>query len=298
VNLARTVRLTRPRLITAIIAAVLAAAAALAFSSQAASARSDGLRPLHGNGGSKPVIVLEHGAWADASSWNGVIQRLQNDGYTVYAPPNPLRGLSGFPSSDPAYLHDFLTQNPALAGKHIVLVGHSYGGAVITNAAVGAPEVKALVYVDAFIPDQGQTLGGLLGSVPGSCLAGNPADIFNLVPYPGSPPGDVDTYIKPSLVPGCFATGLPARQAAVIAATQRPLTASTLSEPSGPPAWKTLPSWAVIGTADRVIPPALLKSMAQNAGARITTVHAGHLSMISNPGVVTQVIIKAVRAIS
>jgi pimeloyl-ACP methyl ester carboxylesterase len=298
VNLARTVRLTRPRVITAIIAAVLAAAAALAFSSQAASARSDGLRPLHGNGGSKPVIVLEHGAWADASSWNGVIQRLQDDGYTVYAPPNPLRGLSGFPSSDPAYLHDFLTQNPALAGKHIVLVGHSYGGAVITNAAVGAPEVKALVYVDAFIPDQGQTLGGLLASVPGSCLAGNPADIFNLVPYPGSPPGDVDTYIKPSLVPGCFATGLPARQAAVIAATQRPLTASTLTDPSGPPAWKTLPSWAVIGTADRVIPPALLKSMAQNAGARITTVHAGHLSMISNPGVVTQVIIKAVRAIS
>jgi pimeloyl-ACP methyl ester carboxylesterase len=298
VNLARTVRLTRPRLITAIIAAVLAAAVALALSSQAASARSDGLRPLHGNGGSKPVIVLEHGAWADASSWNGVIQRLQNDGYTVYAPPNPLRGLSGFPSSDPAYLHDFLTQNPALAGKHIVLVGHSYGGAVITNAAVGAPEVKALVYVDAFIPDQGQTLGGLLGSVPGSCLAGNPADIFNLVPYPGSPPGDVDTYIKPSLVPGCFASGLPARQAAVIAATQRPLTASTLTEPSGPPAWKTLPSWAVIGTADRVIPPALLKSMAQNAGARITTVQAGHLSMISNPGVVTQVIIKAVRAIS
>ena len=297
-NLARTVRLTRPRLIAAIIAAVLAAAAALAFSSQAASARSDGLRPLHGNGGSKPVIVLEHGAWADASSWNGVIQRLQDDGYTVYAPPNPLRGLSGFPSSDPAYLHDFLTQNPALAGKHIVLVGHSYGGAVITNAAVGAPEVKALVYVDAFIPDQGQTLGGLLASVPGSCLGGNPADIFNLVPYPGSPPGDVDTYIKPSLVPGCFATGLPARQAAVIAATQRPLTASTLTEPSGPPAWKTLPSWAVIGTADRVIPPALLKSMAQNAGARITTVHAGHLSMISNPGVVTQVIIKAVRAIS
>ena len=297
-NLARTVRLTRPRLITVIIAAVLAAAAALAFSSQAASARSDGLRPLHGNGGSKPVIVLEHGAWADASSWNGVIQRLQDDGYTVYAPPNPLRGLSGFPSSDPAYLHDFLTQNPALAGKHIVLVGHSYGGAVITNAAVGAPEVKALVYVDAFIPDQGQTLGGLLASVPGSCLAGNPADIFNLVPYPGSPPGDVDTYIKPSLVPGCFATGLPARQAAVIAATQRPLTASTLTEPSGPPAWKTLPSWAAIGTADRVIPPALLKSMAQNAGARITTVHAGHLSMISNPGVVTQVIIKAARAIS
>jgi pimeloyl-ACP methyl ester carboxylesterase len=176
------------------------------------------------------------------------------------------------------------------------LVGHSYGGAVITNAAVGDPEVKALVYVDAFIPDQGETLGGLLASVPGSCLAGNPADIFNLVPYPGSPPGDVDTYIKPSLVPGCFASGLPASQAAVIAATQRPLASSTLSEPSGTPAWKTIPSWAVIGTADKVIPPALLQFMAQRAKAHITRVNAGHLSLISNPGVVTRVIIKAARA--
>jgi len=92
-NLARAVRLTRPRLIIAIIAAVLAAVTVLAFSSQAASARPDGPRALHGNGGTKPVIVLVHGAWADASSWDGVIQRLQNDGYTVYAPPNPLRGL-------------------------------------------------------------------------------------------------------------------------------------------------------------------------------------------------------------
>jgi len=186
VNLARAVRLTKPRLIIAIIAA-LAAATVLALSGQAASARPDGPRAWHGNGGTKPVIVLTHGAWADASSWDGVIQRLQNDGYTVYAPPNPLRGLSGFPSSDPAYLHDFLTQNAALAGKPVVLVGHSYGGAVITNAAVGDPEVKALVYVDAFIPDQGETLGGLLASVPRSCLAGNPADIFNLVPLPGQP---------------------------------------------------------------------------------------------------------------
>jgi pimeloyl-ACP methyl ester carboxylesterase len=244
------------------------------------------------------VIVLEHGAWADASSWAKVIRRLQRHGFTVYAPPNPLRGLSGFPSSDPAYLHDFLTQNAALAGKSVILVGHSYGGAVITNAAVNDPEVKALVYVDAFIPDQGETLGGLLASVPGSCLGGNPADVFNLVPYPGSPPGDVDTYIKPALVPGCFASGLPAREAAVIAATQRPLAASTLSEASGTPAWKTIPSWAVIGTADKVIPPALLQSMAQRARARITDVNAGHLSMISRPGAVTRVIINAARATS
>ena len=292
-NLARAVRLTKLRLI---IAVALAVAAVLAFSSQAAFARPGGSRVSAGNGEPKPVIVLVHGAWADASSWDGVIQRLQGDGFTVYAPPNPLRGLSGIPASDPAYLHDFLTQNAALAGKPIVLVGHSYGGAVITNAAVGDPEVKALVFVDAFIPDQSETLGGLLASVSGSCLGGNPADIFNLVPYPGGPAGDVDTYIKPGLVPGCFASGLPASQAAVIAATQRPLAASTLGEPSGTPAWKTIPSWAVIGTADKVIPPALLESMAKRAKAHITKVNAGHLSLISNPGVVTQVIIKAARA--
>jgi pimeloyl-ACP methyl ester carboxylesterase len=294
-NLARAVRLTRPRLI---IAAALAAATVLALSSQAASAHPAGPRAFGGNGGAKPVIVLVHGAWADASSWSGVIQRLQGDGFTVYAPPNPLRGLSGFASSDSEYLHEFLIQNAALAGKPIVLVGHSYGGAVITNAAVGDPEVKALVYVDAFIPDQGETIGQLVSAVPGSCVGGNPTDIFNLVPYPGGPPGDVDTYIKPSLVPGCFATGLPAKQAAVIAATQRPLAASTLFEPSGPPAWKTISSWAVIGTADLVIPPAELLFMAQRAGARITDVKAGHLSLISDPGAVTGVIEEAAQATS
>jgi pimeloyl-ACP methyl ester carboxylesterase len=291
-SFARAARLTKSRLI---IAAALAAATVLALSSHAL-AQPAGPHMSGGNGRTKPVIVLVHGAWADASSWDGVIQRLQRDGFTVYAPPNPLRGLSGIPSSDPAYLHDFLTQNAALAGKPIVLVGHSYGGAVITNAAVGDPQVKALVFVDAFIPDQGETLGGLLASVPGSCLGGTPTDIFNLVPYPGGPPGDVDTYIKPSLVPGCFASGLPSSQAAVIAATQRPLAASTLSEPSGTPAWKTIPSWAVIGTADKVIPPALLEFMAKRAHAHITKVNAGHLSMIANPGVVAQVIINAARA--
>ena len=188
-----------------------------------------------------PTIVLVHGAWADAASWDKVIPRLREDGFTVYAPPNPLRGLP----EDSAYLHQFLTQNAALKGQPIILVGHSYGGAVITNAAVGDPEVRALVYVDAFIPDQGDTIGKLAS---GSCLG---PDAFNPVPYPGGPPGDVDLYIKANLVPGCFATGLPASQAAVIAATQRPLTASAFTEPSGPPAWKTIPSWAVIGTADR-----------------------------------------------
>ncbi len=238
---------------------------------------------------SQPVIVLVHGAWADASSWTSVISELQRRGFTMYAPPNPLRGLP----QDSAYLHQFLTQNAALQGQPVVLVGHSYGGAVVTNAAVGAPGVRALVYVDAFIPEEGDTIGGLASAKPGSCL-GNEA--FNPVPYPGAASGDVDLYIKPDLVPGCFATGLPASQAAVIAATQRPLTASAFTEPSGPPAWKTIPSWAVIGTGDQVIPPAELTFMAKRAGAHITDVNAGHLSLVSEPSVVIGVILQAVQA--
>jgi pimeloyl-ACP methyl ester carboxylesterase len=288
-SLSRTARrISLPALLAVVLAAALLAIGpgrgTPAGASAGAAAAGDG-HPA------KPVIVLEHGAWADASSWSSVISRLQRSGFTVYAPPNPLRGLP----QDSAYLHDFLTQNAALAGQPVVLVGHSYGGAVITNAAVGDPEVRALVYVDAFIPDQGDTIADLAGAQPGSCL-GNPAEAFNPVPYPGGPPGDVDLYIKPDLVPGCFATGLPASQAAVIAATQRPLAASAFGEPSGPPAWKTVPSWAVIGTGDRVIPPAELTFMAQRAGAHITDVNAGHLSLISRANVVTRVILQAVQA--
>ena len=237
---------------------------------------------------SQPVIVLVHGAWADASSWSRVISRLERRGFTVYAPPNLLRGLP----EDSDYLHQFLTQNPALQGQPVILVAHSYGGAVATGAAVGDPNIKALVYVDAFIPDQGDTVASLIS---GSCVAGNPADLFNIVPIPGAP-GDVDLYLKPSLVPGCFANGLPASQAAVIAATQRPLAASALAATFGPPAWKTIPSWAVIGTADHVIPVASQTFMAQRAGAHITVVNAGHLSLLSKPSVVTRVILEAVQA--
>jgi pimeloyl-ACP methyl ester carboxylesterase len=283
-SLSRTARrISLPALLAVVLAAALLAVGPGRATPAGASA---GTAAAGGGHSAKPVIVLEHGAWADASSWSSVIGRLQRRGFTVYAPPNPLRGLP----QDSAYLHDFLTQNAALAGQPIVLVAHSYGGAVITNAAVGDPEVKALVYVDAFIPDQGETIGHLAG---GSCLG---PDSFNPVPYPGGPPGDVDLYIKPSVVPGCFATGLPASQAGVIAATQRPLAASAFGEPSGPPAWKTIPSWAVIGTGDQVIPPATLTFMAQRAGAHITDVKAGHLSLISKAQVVTRVILEAVRA--
>ena len=275
-------RLTRLRF--GLLAAVLAVAGLFAATAQIASAS-----PSRAAAGPKPTIVLEHGAWADSGSWNGVVQRLQHDGYKVYAPPDPLQGLA----YDTATLKDFLGTIPG----PIVLVGHSYGGMVITNAATGNKNVKALVYDDAFIPAKGDTAGSLSGARPGSCLAvANPATVFNLVPFPGAPKGVVDAYVKPSVFPGCFANGLPASEGAVLAATQRPLATSVLTDKSGVPAWKTIPSWAIVGTADHVIPPAEQLFMAKRAGAHITEVHAPHLSMISNPEVVTETIIAAAQA--
>lgn len=277
-----TARLTRLRF--GLLAAVLAVVGLFAATAQIASAS-----PSRAATGPKPTIVLEHGAWADSGSWNGVVQRLQHDGYKVYAPPDPLQGLA----YDTATLKDFLGTIPG----PIVLVGHSYGGMVITNAATGNKNVKALVYDDAFIPAKGDTAGSLSGARPGSCLAvANPATVFNLVPFPGAPKGVVDAYVKPSVFPSCFANGLPASEAAVLAATQRPLATSVLTDKSGVPAWKTIPSWAIVGTADHVIPPAEQLFMAKRAGAHITEVHAPHLSMISNPGVVTETIIAAAQA--
>ena len=290
-------RLTRPRLI--ILAAVLAiaglliAVAAQTGPAHAATGRAARAGAASWTGGPRPVIVLVHGAWADGSSWDRVVRNLQDDGYTVYVPPNPLRGVS----YDSAYLNDFLTQNANLAGKPVVLVGHSYGGFAITNAAVGDPGVKALVYVDSYIPAQGDTLLGLTSAKPGSCLdpAKNP---FDGVPYPVVPAGDFDLYVKQSVFPGCFANGLPPAEAAALAATQRPLAYSVLNEPSGVPAWQTIPSWDVIGTADHVLPPAEQLAMAQQAHARITQINAPHLSMISDPDTVTRVIEQAARATS
>jgi pimeloyl-ACP methyl ester carboxylesterase len=244
--------------------------------------------------GQRPTIVLEHGGWADASSWAGEIKRLQRDGFTVYAPPNPLRGLV----NDSQTLADFLK---TISGP-IILVGHSYGGMVITNAATGNPNVKALVYIDAFLPAQGETTFGLTFAKPGTCL--DPATAFNAVPYPGAPQGDFDVYLKagPDLpYPGfahCFANGIPAREAAVLAATQRPITFSAGSAASGVPAWLKIPSWSLIGTADHVIPPAEQIFMSTRAGAHITKINAGHLSLISHPDAVTEIIIDAARATS
>jgi pimeloyl-ACP methyl ester carboxylesterase len=270
---------------------IVAGLATVAGLAVAGAASASAMSPMmsHHESGPRPTIVLVHGAWANGSSWGGVVQRLQADGYTVDVPPNPLMGLA----YDPAYLADFLH---SISGP-IVLVGHSYGGAVITNAATGDKQVKALVYVDAFAPGQGQTLGQLVSSVPGSCVvAKDPTTIFNLAAIPGAPAGVFDAYFKQNLFPSCFANGLPLREARMLAATQEPLSTIALSQKSGVPAWKTIPSWAVVGTADRVILPAEQLAMARHAHAHITKVHAPHLSMISNPGVVTRVILKAVHA--
>jgi pimeloyl-ACP methyl ester carboxylesterase len=280
------IRIARKGGLRLIIATAIAAIAALAIPlTQIASART--AQAAAAGGGPKPTIVLVHGAWADSGSWNGVTRRLQADGYTVYALPNPLQGLP----YDSAFVADFLH---SISGP-IVLVGHSYGGAVITNAATGDPQVKALVYVDAFAPAQGQTLEQLLAEYPGSCAV--PANL-TVVPIPDAPSGVGDAYIKQSVYPSCMANGLPAAEANVLAVTQRPIATIALTQATGVPAWQTIPSWAVVGTADHAIPLALQLAMANTAHAHITEIDAGHLSMISHPGAVTNVILQAARATS
>jgi pimeloyl-ACP methyl ester carboxylesterase len=237
-------------------------------------------------GSPKPTIVLVHGAWADGSSWNGVTERLQRAGYPVRVPPNPLRNLT----TDSETIADFLS---TLTGP-IVLVGHSYGGAVITNAATGNPNVKALVYVNAFAPAEGEAVFPLAGA--DSVLNGDPATIFDFVPYPAAPPGDVDLYLKQDVFLTSFAAGVPRDEALLLYAAQRPIALSAGSVPSGVPAWETIPSWYVLGTEDQIITPEAQLSMAERAGSEITEVKVGHLSLIIRPQVVFDVIVEAVRA--
>jgi len=264
----------------AAVAALVAVPAGVAAASTGSPAHPAGNHPASA---AKPTIVLEHGAWADGSSWDGVVARLQKDGYTVDVPPNPLRG-----ASDSAYLASYL----ATVSGPVVLVGHSYGGFVTTNAATGDKNVKALVYVDAYIPAQGDTINSINAQFPGSQLT---PDALNFVPSPG---GVADVYVKPSLFRSIFANDLPASEAAVLGATQEPIAASALTDVSGPPAWATIPSWDVIGTEDHAIPPAAQEFMAARAHAQVTKIDASHLSMISQPGTVTGVIEEAARAIS
>ncbi len=218
----------------------------------------------HHDNGPKPTIVLVHGAFADAFGWAGVITRLEDRGYTVLAPANPLRGVA----TDSAYIASVLA---TITGP-IVLVGHSYGGEVITNAATGNPNVTALVYVAAFAPDAGETAGGILTRFPGSMLT--PANLI-LRPFP-QPDGTMgeDAYINPTVFREAFCADCSASTAAVMAATQRPGALATLSEPSGVPAWKTIPSWYLVASQDHAIPPAAERFMAARMHAHTVEINS------------------------
>jgi pimeloyl-ACP methyl ester carboxylesterase len=233
----------------------------------------------------KPTIVLVHGAFADASSWNGVADLLLQQDHTVIAPANPLRGIA----LDSAYIASAINQ---IDGP-VLLVGHSYGGAVNTNAAASAPNVVGLVYVAAFAPDEGERLGEVEEGSKDSVL--NSALVPLHYPVNGGEPA-VEFAIDPEKFHDAFAADLPEEQTAVMAATQRPAAELAFSEASGPPAWKTLPSWAVVATGDKAAGADVIRSMAERAGADTVEVQGSHVIMISQPQAVTDQILKAVGA--
>jgi pimeloyl-ACP methyl ester carboxylesterase len=234
--------------------------------------------------GDSPTVVLVHGAFADGSSWNGVIERVQAKGVQVTAPANPLRGIS----TDSAYLASVLKQTPG----PVIAVGHSYGGAVVSNAAAHAENVVSLVFVAAFAPEEGEILGQAEASSKDSVL------MSALVPrqYPSATGGEpaVEFAIDPGKFHDVFAADVPAEQASLMAATQRPVAELAFSEPSGPPAWKHVPSWAVVATGDKAAGADVIRSMAKRAGASTTEVDGSHVIMISQPDAVTDVILQAV----
>ena len=239
----------------------------------------------HAADGTRPTtIVLVHGAFADASSWNGVIPKLLAGGFDVIAVANPLRGLS----SDSAYVSTAIktVQGP------VVLVGHSYGGAVISNAAIGNANVKALVFVAGFAPEVGESAFGLNGKFPGSMLGDA------LAPPVLLEGGAHDLYIKQTDFRAPFAADVSAARVKLMAATQRPITDAAGNEPSAAAAWKSLPSWFIYGGADKAIPPALHAFMAQRAKARRVAVvdGASHVVMVSHADEVAKIIEEASRA--
>jgi pimeloyl-ACP methyl ester carboxylesterase len=238
------------------------------------------------DGAARPTVVLVHGAFADGSSWNGVIERLQAEGVQVTAPAIPLRGIS----IDSAYLGSLLEQIPG----PVLAVGHSYGGAVITNAATNANNVVGLVYVCAFAPDEGEPLGAIASDSKDSVLS--TAQVPLQYPTGRGQETAVEFAVDPAKFHDVFAADLPAEQSAVMAATQRPIAELAFSEPNGEPAWKKLPSWAVVAKGDRAAGADVVRSMAERAGATITEVEGSHVIMISQPQVVADVILTALAA--
>jgi pimeloyl-ACP methyl ester carboxylesterase len=232
-----------------------------------------------------PTVVLVHGAFADSSGWNAVIERLQAKGVPVIAAANPLRGLA----ADSAYVAELLKETPG----PLIAVGHSYGGAVISNAAAEAGNVVGLVFVAAFAPDEGEVLGQVAGASKDSVL------MSALRPHHYAPADGqqmLEFSIKPELFHDAFAADLPAGQSAVMAATQRPVAEPAFSEASVVAAWKNVPSWAIVATADKAAGTDLVRSMARRAGATITELEGSHVIMVSQPQAVADVILQAVDA--
>jgi pimeloyl-ACP methyl ester carboxylesterase len=233
------------------------------------------------------TVVLMHGAFADASSWTGVIERLQAAGVQVVAPANPLRGIA----NDSAYTASLFDQIPG----PVLAVGHSYGGAVISNAASSATNVVGLVFVAAFAPEDGETLGAAASTSKDSIL-GTAQVGFR---YPTGQDGQtaMEFAVNPARFKDAFAADLPDEQIAVMIATQRPVSELAFSQPNGKPAWKRLPSWAVVATEDKAAGTDVIRSMAKRAGATITEVEGSHVIMISQPQAVTDVILQAISAV-
>ncbi|HEY6565094.1 MAG TPA: alpha/beta hydrolase, partial [Pirellulaceae bacterium] len=235
-----------------------------------------------------PTVVLVHGAFADASGWGGVITELQAAGITVVAPANPLRGVS----SDSAYIASVVNQIPG----PVLLVGHSYGGVVITNAAPATTNTIGLVYIAAFALDEGETVLALADAATDSALGPSlrPAAFPSVT---GGEPGH-ELYIDPAAFHEVFCADLPAGQAAIMGASQRPAAEAGFGEPSGPAGWKTLPSWALIATADKAIGVSGLRAMAQRAGAISVEIDASHAVMVSQPQATADLIKTAVASLA
>ncbi|MGW6155096.1 alpha/beta fold hydrolase [Streptomyces sp. NPDC055144] len=258
---------------------VIAAGCAVALcTGVAAPAAADG-----GTTAAKPTIVLVHGAFADASSWNGVVERLEQRGYTVIAPANPLRGLY----SDSAYIASVLD---SIKGP-IVLVGHSYGGALISTAAADNPQVKSLVYVSALMPDVGET-----GMTLGAKFPSELGTATKSVPYRADGVSGTDLYLKPDKLHQVFAADLPESTTRVMAVTQRPAATTAFSEKAKVAAWKHIPSWFLVAKQDKTINPDQERFEAKRAGSHTVEINSSHVAMISHPDAVTDLVLQAATA--
>lgn len=233
--------------------------------------------------GEKPTVVLVHGAFADASSWSGVVERLQNNGYKVVAPANPLRGIP----QDSTYLASLLK---SIKGP-IVLAGHSYGGEVISQAAVGNDNVKALVYINAIMPDVGESFTSLSAKFPPPELT----NALNQVPFRnGDGTTGTDVYVQTEKFHRVFAQDLPVKQTDLLAASQRPIALSAFTDKLTGAAWHDKPVYVLVGKQDRSIDPALERYEAKRAGARKTVeIDASHVSLVSQPQAVKNLIVDA-----